>query len=259
MPPIFLETTIQVQRLIYDQSVRQPINAILQSHDVITSTYVWMEVQRTVSQDYQYLIDLLILRKPTTMSQFMHYVGESQNIYSSRRLGRMMQIMAQTIDDFQELAIEPFEIADYLRNQRIWAIQHGFFDGVDTMLDTTMCDLVKPDYTISKGGRMSCRRETAQCVLPNLIDKYLPAIQQIALDSAQLSLLDNTTQQALSKIVDDTSLAKGERNCWPLGDLIITLECPPDALLWTTNTSHFEPLCKLLGRQLYDPNIAANA
>lgn len=254
MPRIFLETTIQIRRLIYDRSIRQKINAKLQDYEVITSTYVWMEVQRTVRQDYQYLIDLLILRKPTTMSLFMHYVGESQNIYSTRRLGRMMQILAQMIDEFQILTIDPFEAADYLKNQCIWAIQHGFFELVDITLDTTMCDLVKPDYHIPQGGRMSCRRETAQCALPNLLNGHLSLIQQIGLDSNQISMLDAATQKILPNISNDTNLAKGERNCWSLGDLIIALECPPDALLWTTNINHFEPLCRLLGRQLYDPS-----
>lgn len=254
MPRIFLETTIQIQRLIYDQSVRQSINDTLNGYEVLTSTYVWMEVQRTVSQDYQYLIDLLIIRKPTTLAQLMHYVGEGQNIYSARRIGRMMQIMAQIVDYFQELSIEPFEVADYLRNQRLWAIRHGFFDGVHKTIDTTVCDLVKPDYVVSKGGRMSCRRETAECALPSLLNKHNTSIQQIVMDPSQLSTLDVSAQQVLSKIANDTSLAKGERNCWPLGDLIITLECPTDALLWTTNISHFKPLCDLFGRQLYDSN-----
>jgi len=254
MPRIFLETTIQIQRLIYDQSVRQTINAKFQDNEIITSTYVWMEVQRTVRQDYQYLIDLLILRKPTTMSLFMHYVGESQNIYSARRLGRMMQILAQMIDEFQILTIDPFEAADYLRNQCVWAVKRGFFEGVDIILDTTMCDLVKPDYDIPQGGRMSCRRETAQCALPDLLNGHLSDIQQIALDTELLSSLGPTTQKNLPNIVNDPNLAKGERNCWSLGDLIIALECPSDALLWTTNISHFEPLCRHLERKLYDPN-----
>ena len=64
--------------------------------------------------------------------------------------------------------------------------------------------------------------------------------------------LEPKTLRALEDILLDTNTAKGERNCWSMGDLIIALECPPDAALWTTNRKHFEPLCQVLGRTLFD-------
>jgi len=127
MERIFLETTIQIQRLIYAPDVRNSINTIIQNYEVLTSTYVWMEVKRTIGQDYQHLINLLHQKVPDTISQFMHELGTSQHTYSARRLGRMIHIMAEVLDEFQEPQIDPFEIADFLQRRQEWAIHHEFF------------------------------------------------------------------------------------------------------------------------------------
>lgn len=252
MSRIFLETTIQVRRLLYEPKIRQSINAVIQEHEILTSTYVWMEVQRTIGQDYQHLIDLLHDQTPYTLSDLFYRLGENSNHLSSRRFGRIMTILGQLVTEFPDPDFDPFELAEYLFRRRRWLIHDAFFHGVDHVLDTTQCDLVKPDYTVPQGGRMSCRRETAQCALPDLLAQYHAQCQQLQTDSTNLAALDTTTQQALSRIVDDVTLAKGERTCWPLGDLILVLECPPDVLLWTTNMRHFEPLCRVFGRELYD-------
>jgi hypothetical protein len=95
---------------------------------------------------------------------------------------------------------------------------------------------------------MSCRRETARCSLHELLGKNYTLLQKLQADSTALNALDTGTQRAFADSMTDLTLAKGERNCRSLGDLIITLKCPPDAALWTTNVRHFEPLCKAFGR-----------
>ena len=56
-----------------------------------------------------------------------------------------------------------------------------------------------------------------------------------------------------SQILVDPDIARG-RNCtWYLGDLVIALEMPTDAAIYTTNQRHFAPLCALLGKELYHP------
>nr|MBC8234005.1 hypothetical protein [bacterium] len=49
--------------------------------------------------------------------------------------------------------------------------------------------------------------------------------------------------------------ALGERTCWALGDVIIALEVPDDALIYTAD-GHFEVISKAIGKQLYrSPNF----
>jgi hypothetical protein len=44
--------------------------------------------------------------------------------------------------------------------------------------------------------------------------------------------------------------AKGERTCWALGDVIIALEAPDDALIYTTD-NHFDVICAALGKRRF--------
>lgn len=76
-----------------------------------------MEVQRTLGQDCQYLVDLLLTKRPTTVAQLMHYLGVDKQVYSARRLQRMLQIMAYCLAQLHTSQIEPTEVAYFLRLQ----------------------------------------------------------------------------------------------------------------------------------------------
>lgn len=254
MQRIFVETTIQIHRLLQNPATYPTIQSTLQTHSTVTSTYVWMEVQRTLGQDYHYLIDLLLTKQPTTIAQLLRYLGVGERVFSSRRLQRLLHIMAYWLEQLHTTAIDPIETAYQLRRHCRRLLQQTFFEHIDQVVDATVCDLIQPDYTIPAGGRMSCRRETACCSLPRLLDNNQVARQNLQTDAAALAVLDTNTKQALADIRPDATRAKGERNCWALGDVIITLECPLDALLWTTNLRHFEPLCKALGKHLFYPD-----
>ena len=256
MQRIFVETTIQIHRLLQNPAIYDTIQITLQTHEAVTSTYVWMEVQRTLGQDYQYLIDLLLTKQPTTIAQLICHLGVGENVYSARRLQRMLHIMAYRLEELNTATLEPIETAYQLKRQCRRLLHQTFFEHIDQVVDSTVCDLIQPGYTIPIGGRMSCRRETARCVLHELLDTNRDVLQNLQADAAALTLLDTNTKQALTDISTDSTAAKGERNCWALGDVIITLECPTDALLWTTNLRHFEPLCKVLGKHLFYPDQA---
>ncbi|MFN8486193.1 MAG: hypothetical protein U0350_01295 [Caldilineaceae bacterium] len=252
MPRLFLETTIQIQRLIYGNEERQRINQILQPYEVVTSTYVWMEVQRTIGQDYQYLIDLLLGKQPTTFAQLLRLLGEGEQLFSLRSLKRLLHIVTRLLDEFKTTTLNPIAVTYWLKEEQQWLLHHEFFAGIHQILDATHCDLVRPQDKVATEGRISCHRITARCNLSDLLKQHGPSIQQLSGKRDVLSALEAKTQRAIEAVQNNFDLAKGEQNCWALGDLIIVLECPIDALLWTTNVRHFEPLCRALDRQLFE-------
>lgn len=254
MQPIFIETTIQVERLLAEPAVQSMIEAVLHKNKTLTSSYVWMEYRRTIGQDYSYLINLFRQLAPVTVPQLLRHIGHGESLFSLRRFRRLLRITSKFLEQITTVNFDPFEVADLLEAESDWLINHHFFDGIDQMLDTTACDLVRPEYKISPGGRISCRRETARCALPALLKSKAPLLQQLSTTPTVLAALESKTRRALTEVSVDAELAKGEHNCWSLGDLILVLECPPDALLWTTNRRHFEPLCQLLGRQIFQPD-----
>ncbi len=61
--------------------------------------------------------------------------------------------------------------------------------------------------------------ETACCSLPNLLNKNAAAIQKLFANDTSQHSLDANIRRALAEIARDPTMAKGERNCWSLGDL----------------------------------------
>jgi len=57
-------------------------------------------------------------------------------------------------------------------------------------------------------------------------------------------------EQLLANVIEDSRSALGQSTCWPLGDIIIALQVPSGAMLWTLDKD-FEPLATALGIQLY--------
>jgi hypothetical protein len=176
MQQIFIETTIQTQRLLHDPVVASTIQSTLQQYQPITSTYVWMEIQRTLGQDYQYLIDLLLHKQPTSLSEWLSLLGTGANLYSLCRLKRMLHILSRLVDELNIHAIDPIDTAYWLERKRTRMLYHDFFDTTMHVVNSTACDLIQPGYTIPSGGRMSCHRETARCALPNLLNANAPLL-----------------------------------------------------------------------------------
>lgn len=56
----------------------------------------------------------------------------------------------------------------------------------------------------------------------------------------------------LAKVLADPQAVLGQSTCWPLGDIIIAIQVPDDAMVWTLD-SDFAPLVSALGLQLYKP------
>ena len=214
MQRVFVETTVQVQRLLYGVETRQKIDQTLAQHQTLTSTYVWMEVQRTIGQDYQYLINLLLTKQPATMTQLLRLIGAGENLFSFRSIKRLIHIVTRLLDELKTTAINPIAVAYRLQEERRWLLHHEFFTNIHQVLDTTQCDLVQPTYKVATGGRMACRRATARCALPDLLQQHTASLQQLSLAPERLAALETKTQRALAAIQTDFQLAKGEQNCW---------------------------------------------
>ena len=65
---------------------------------------------------------------------------------------------------------------------------------------------------------------------------------------------DTRAYNALARIQPDLTLALGERTCWALGDVIIALSVPDDALVYTVD-EHFRMLCAATGKRIFEPEV----
>jgi hypothetical protein len=136
--------------------------------------------------------------------------------------------------------------------------------------DPINCDLTaagvqrQPDgtYTIAD----TCRKEAATCHLPNFladhqqergaIADYLAAHPNVIKDQVRVERL-------LAAVIADPEAALGQAACWPLGDVIIALQVPPDAALWTLDPdpsaalrAGLKSLAEMPGLRLYQSTAA---
>lgn len=120
-------------------------------------------------------------------------------------------------------------------------------------MDESKCELAR-ENVVEMGGdftiNLRCNKKLCQCNLPIFLSEHLTEIKEInkmlRTEEEFKSLCSN-----LEKITGDLESAKGEKMCWTLSDLIICLESPKDAEIYTTDVKHFEPICRILDKKLF--------
>jgi hypothetical protein len=138
-------------------------------------------------------------------------------------------------------------------------LRDRFHHRVTLLPDPIGCDLVtagvarQPDgtYTVSD----TCRKETATCHLPEFLTAHQPELRAVAdylAAHSQAVKEQPRLEHLLAAVLADSRAALGQSACWPLGDVIIVLQTPPDVALWTLDPD-FEPLTEALGLALYEP------
>lgn len=246
---VFLDTTIQIERVTGTSKRQAEIAQALTGVQVLTSTYVLGEYLRTLVQDAIVLYNLVLKSE-----DLFDVETEIAHLFNKRSASRCLLLWAA----LHRSGI--YDRAKLLRTLRIY-LQHGlinrFMTGVDEVLDSTACGLAR-ERPVPHGAtfqlRTQCTRRVLECELVARLQAQ-PAMIRTLADGLQGHPEAALARMAdlCSQILADPDIARG-RNCtWYLGDLVIALEMPADAALYTTNQRHFAPLCELLGKQLYDP------
>lgn len=124
-----------------------------------------------------------------------------------------------------------------------------------------VCDLVAGRITTQADTRFTvadtCRKQRAACHLPDFLtdqrDRLLTLLDYLT--AHPRSIKDQPrVEQRLRSVLADPSTALGQSACWPLGDVFIALQIPPDTPLWTRDPD-FTPLAAALGIPLYQPPV----
>lgn len=108
---------------------------------------------------------------------------------------------------------------------------------------------VHPDST----RPINDEKETATCHLPDFLAQHQPELCTIHdyLTAHPNAVKDQSrVERLLAAAIENPRTALGQASCWPLGDVIIALQVPENATLWTLD-SDFAPLLTAVGRRLY--------
>jgi len=259
---VFIETTNQIRRLLGGTAERQRIEALLAGKHIITSAYVFMEFRRTILQDFSLLRSIVQKKdregfESVSFSNILREIAGVRTVLSSRALRRLLLVVASLAEHFFSEAVPSKELAKFLSFQINYLQYEGFFDIVDEVVNYTDCDLVKATASLGDriSSRLSCNATKAQCQLVPFLSAHREELRRIetAIANAVPEIKDARSLAALQRINTDVSLALGERTCWAIGDVVIALEAPADALIFSDDP-HFEAICAALKKQRFTPS-----
>lgn len=253
-PLIFLDTSVQIERLLGSLSQRQAIEQHLAIADCtfVTSTYVFMEFQRAVLADYANVYNTLYAHP--VWEETAQVLRSGKMAYRPRALGRCMQILTQAMT----LSKMDCEVALSLLKATIrYDLPGRFWQHVTRLPDPITCDLVVKGVKFQGDNQCivgeSCRKEDAACHLPDFLSQHQAVLQNII---AYLKTQPHAIKQQervarlLQNVIADPHAALGQSACWPLGDIIIALQALPHASIWTSD-SDFQPIAQAIGLPLY--------
>ena len=247
---VFVETSIQVARLLGTQNQRTSIEQTLQQSqfNFVTSHYVYMEYQRTVISDFAHVHQSF--QRAKTMGEAMQLIFSGSRSFRPRSLVRCGQIASLIYGEQEVVSLREATALLDLYLKRL--LSRIFWHYLQPIEDRIHCDLNQsgtqqlPDQTFRVADR--CRKEMAGCALPEFLAKNQSRLQFLAafLSENPRSIKDQTrVEQTLVAVLRDSANALGQVACWPLGDIIIALQVPMDALLWTQDHD-FATLCSAL-------------
>ncbi|MCE7983491.1 MAG: hypothetical protein DYG89_20150 [Caldilinea sp. CFX5] len=251
---VFLDTSVQIQRTLDDSPQSEQLNALLHTPTIqpITSSYVWMEYQRAVVADFAHVYQVM-LRYQDWGGLFAH-VLDGERAFRPRSAVRCTKIIGKFyIESNRNWEIAQHTIAEQIRS----GLHQQFWMNVSPLSDPIVCDLVKLGVTRQSDRTYqvpaSCRKEEATCYLPSFLDTHQERLRAVAdyLATHLHTIKEQSRfERLLSAVIGDPRAALGQTSCSPLGDLIIALQVPPNAMLWTLDAD-FAPLAAALTIPLY--------
>jgi hypothetical protein len=252
---LFLDTTLQIRRVLTGRADQDRLEAQLidLAPGLCTAAYVWMEYQRTVIADYAHVHQLVL--NYDHWGDVMAHLLTGQRAFRPRSAVRCTHILGQLYAESQADWERAWRLLDHALSSDL---QSQFWAHVAPLSDPIGCDLVtagvnrQPDgaYTVAT----TCRKEKATCNLPDFMAERQPQLRAIAdyLAAHPNVIKDQPrVERLLDAVLADPRAALGQAACWPLGDVIIALQVPPGALLWTLDRQDFVALAVPLGLELY--------
>ena len=265
---LFLETTIQIERVAARRARQTSLRRELASYRLVTSTYVLGEYVRTLVKDAVRLHRLVAAHMH--LDDVMTAIGQHPNKREASRMLLIGGAVMRSSDDWEKVQDTDIRanLLDRLSRFTEFVLLNRFLGGIDELLDITACGLARERPIVWQAGqgirgeelyrlRSQCVRRVRECDLAERMTEWRPELKALA---EGLSGRDDPALARMGKlahqVLDDPTLARG-RNCtWYLADLIIALELPPEMPLYTTNRRHFEPILAILGKSLHNPSTA---
>ena len=239
----YLDTTIQLSKLFAPQNIRNHIKDQIEIHTCVTSRYVLMEYLRWLepSIHLHQLLQEEIDRDPITA---------------------LSEVQARILLTFGRQQNKMFTILMWLcryYNHNIWNLflqlerliegqfKKLFYKDINELSDSIACPLMDLHAILENTNyrlepNIPYRQGQMPCYIATFLNEHrleLKALSEVL--NAAYPKMAEACRRVLSKPED----AQGNI-CKTLGDIIIALQTPDEAILWTTDAS-FALICPTLG------------
>jgi hypothetical protein len=244
---LYLDTTVFHSRELGDSATKTKIGEFLKDKTKATSSYVQMEINRTVLKDAIYLHSMMVeeANLPAVFTRLQSYPA------TDRRIRRCLQMLGAIT---QQRQLQLANSMARLENLIIFFARSMYAWDVDIVPSGTKCPLSDPQIQHDSGTytiNMSCTRRAPVCDVSTFMKNRTSDLERILAGTKGVSGLGDLVT-LIEKVITNPEEAKG-RNCMTLGDLIICLDSPSDYVICSTNTEHFQPICKSLAKQFVSP------
>lgn len=274
---VFLDTTIQLYRIAYGPDMKRDIDAVLADKQVYSSSFVFREFLRTIIADLVWVHQQASTKlKPgddgkVGLDQLSRYIGMGENVYSARSIQRMHLVIARILASFPATRVPRNKLLRRLeRTIAEWT--RDFFlvqaagsstsqpviclrtldDHPDELDELRRCDPFPPSPDFPRSAA-------------SLLEKSKVQVEQVEQEMEQATLKDGKDPQLLRTLGwlkgDDGNydfvnrLRVPKRWNWALGDLLIALEAPSGAAIYSADRS-FSILCRALGKTWYTGKLS---
>lgn len=239
----YLDTTIQLSKLFAPLSLRKKIRHRIEEHSCVVSSYVRMEYLRWLEPCvyvYQILQEEIERNHTSALSETQARIL----LEHGRQQNKMLSVLTWLLRIYSlDARILLYSLKTLIEIE----FSEAFIRGVTVLPDPIACPLMNLQAEPQGVGYLLApsipyRRGEMPCHIVEFLQQHRNALQELALtlDAAYPQMA-----QACRRVLEKPDDAQGN-TCKTLGDVIIALQAPSNAILWTTDAS-FDLICPTIG------------
>lgn len=246
---IFLETTVQIGRIIGDQQERETIRRNIDGQRLCTSGHVLAEFNRTLIKDAVTFRNLL-LTSPDVGEAVKRFGRYPKN----RKFPRLVFLLA-TIGFDKDKQITLDRLETYIE----WKLHDLFWESIDQecYADGVRCAHrqwrpEQEDSGVYDIDGLRCIKDSPPvCGVADFVEMNRSALEQF-IPAAHACARTNVLEAAelLDAILKGTESPFGIRNCCAISDTLIVLEAPSEAEIYSTD-GDIHVICEILDKSKY--------
>lgn len=244
--PVFLETTIQIDKVIGEQDTRDTIRHNLDKRVACTCGHVLAEYKKTLVKDAITFRNLL-LTSPDVSTAVIRFGSRYSRSRKYPRVINLLENLGRDQDKYNTLA--------RLESFIDWQAEDHFWESIEPSLCVDNIKCPRQHWQPSKDptgqydteGLRCLKGTSTKCAVSEFIQQKAVATGQL-IKSGQTSARPSIVNAAalFKRILSKTDVPYGEKNCYALSDALIVLEALPEHDVYSHDQDVHE-ICKILG------------